>query len=59
MESRCCALDGDLRHAGYLSTWIDLLKNDKRAFFTACSKASRAAEYLRGLALAAPDTIAA
>src|SRR6266566_2484510 len=51
--------DGDVRNAGYISTWIDLLKTDKRAFFTACSKASKAAEYLRGLALAAPTAAAA
>ena len=46
--------DGDVRNAGYLATWIELLKADKRAFFTACSKASKAADYLRGLALAEP-----
>ena len=46
--------DGDLRHAGYIGNWIELLKADKRAFFTACSQASKAADYLRGLALAAP-----
>jgi antirestriction protein ArdC len=39
--------DGDVRNAGYIATWIELLKADKRAFFTACSKASKAAEYLR------------
>ena len=44
--------DGDVRNAGYMAPWIDLLKTDKRAFFTACSKASKAADYLRGLALA-------
>jgi antirestriction protein ArdC len=27
-------------------TWIELLKTDKRAFFTACNKASKAADYL-------------
>jgi len=43
--------DGDVRNAGYIATWIDLLKGDKRAFFTACSQASKAADYLRGLAL--------
>jgi antirestriction protein ArdC len=48
--------DGDVRNAGYIATWIDLLKSDKRAFFTACSKA---ADYLRGLALAEPATVAA
>jgi antirestriction protein ArdC len=51
--------DGDLRHAGYLVTWIELLKADKRAFFTACNKASKAADYLRGLALAEPTVAAA
>ena len=51
--------DGDTRHAGYIATWIELLKADKRAFFTACSKASKAADYLRGLALAERPEIAA
>jgi antirestriction protein ArdC len=51
--------DGDVRHAGYIATWIELLKADKRAFFTACSKASKAADYLRGLALAEPSAAAA
>jgi antirestriction protein ArdC len=50
--------DGDVRNAGYIATWIELLKADKRAFFTACSKASKAAEYLRGLALAEPAAAA-
>ena len=27
--------DGDVRHAGYIATWIDLLKANRRAFFTA------------------------
>ena len=49
--------NNDLRHAGYLATWLDLLKADKRAFFTACSKAQAAADYLRGLAL--QDRVAA
>jgi antirestriction protein ArdC len=44
--------DGDVRNAGYIASWIELLKADKRAFFTACSHASKAADYLRGLALA-------
>jgi antirestriction protein ArdC len=45
------SIDGDLRHAGYIQTWIGLLKADSRAFFTACTKAQAAADYLRGLAL--------
>jgi antirestriction protein ArdC len=53
------AFDGDVRNAGYLASWIGLLKADKRAFFTACSQASKAADYLRGLALAEPEERAA
>jgi antirestriction protein ArdC len=45
------SLDGDLRHAGYIASWIGLLKADSRAFFMACSRAQGAADYLRGLAL--------
>jgi antirestriction protein ArdC len=45
------SIDGDLRHADYIASWIGLLKADTRAFFTACSKAQAAADYLRGLAL--------
>jgi len=52
-------MDGELRHAGYIGNWIKLLKHDNRAFFTACSKAQAAADYLRGLALAEPRQIAA
>jgi antirestriction protein ArdC len=51
--------DGDLRHAGYIGRWAKLLKADTRAFFTACSHASKAADYLRGLALAAPTEVEA
>ena len=45
-----CALlgiKGELRHAGYIENWLDLLKHDNRAIFTAASKASQAADYLR------------
>jgi antirestriction protein ArdC len=45
------SIDGDLRHSGYIQNWIGLLKADSRAFFTACSKAQAAADYLRDLAL--------
>jgi antirestriction protein ArdC len=46
------AMDGELRHAGYIASWIELLRHDSRAFFTAASKAQAAADFLRGLALA-------
>jgi len=46
----CAHLDlrGELRHASYIKNWIELLKEDSRAIFTAASLASKAAEYLRG-----------
>lgn len=45
----CAHLDivGELRHAGYIEDWLDLLRHDDRAIFTAASKASQAADYLR------------
>lgn len=45
--------------AAYLAGWLELLKSDKRAIFTAASKAQKAADYLRGLAIAEPMAIAA
>jgi antirestriction protein ArdC len=51
--------NNDLRHVGYIGHWIELLKADKRAFFTACSEASKSADYLRSLALAEPADVAA
>lgn len=41
------SIDGELRHAGYIKTWIGLLRDDSKAFFTACSAAQKAADYLR------------
>ena len=38
---------GELRHAGYIQNWLELLKEDNRAIFTAASRASQAADYLR------------
>jgi antirestriction protein ArdC len=52
-------VDGELRHAGYLSHWIELLKDDPRAFFTAASKAQAAANYLRDMMLAHDIPLAA
>lgn len=47
------------RSAAYLDGWIKACKENPRAIFTAASKASKAAEYLRGLALAEPMKVAA
>jgi antirestriction protein ArdC len=40
-------LRGD--HASYISSWIKVLKDDKRAIFTSASHAQRAADFLHGL----------
>ena len=36
-------------HAAYIASWLQVLKNDKRAIFTAASHAQKAADYLHGL----------
>jgi antirestriction protein ArdC len=36
-------------HAAYLASWLEVLKSDKRAIFTAAAHAQRAADFLHGL----------
>ncbi len=36
-------------HAAYIGSWLKVLKNDRRAIFTAAAHAQRAADYLIGL----------
>ena len=36
-------------HADYLGHWLTVLKEDKRAIFSAAANAQRAADYLSGL----------
>ena len=36
-------------HAGYIESWLKVLKNDKRAIFTAASQASKAHSYIMDL----------
>jgi antirestriction protein ArdC len=36
-------------HASYIANWLEVLKNDKRAIFTAAAHAQRVADYLHGL----------
>jgi antirestriction protein ArdC len=36
-------------HAAYLASWLKVLKEDKRAIFSAAAHAQRAADYLHGL----------
>lgn len=37
---------GQLQHAAYLGNWLSVLRQDKRAIFTAASKAQQAADYI-------------
>jgi antirestriction protein ArdC len=36
-------------HSSYLASWLEVLKSDNRAIFTAAAHAQRAADYLHGL----------
>ena len=36
-------------HAAYIASWLEVLKHDKRAIFTAAAHAQRAADFLHGL----------
>lgn len=42
-------------HASYIANWLEVLKGDKRAIFTAAAHAERAAAYLHGFQPAASD----
>jgi len=46
-------------HASYIGNWLTVLKNDKRAIFTAAAHAERAAGFLHGLQLGAVQEEAA
>jgi antirestriction protein ArdC len=41
-----CHIDGRLQHAEYVASWLEVLKQDKRAIFTASTKAQTAADFL-------------
>lgn len=41
------ALEDRADHASYLASWLKVLKNDKRAIFTAAAHAQRAVEFLK------------
>jgi len=46
-------------HVGYLASWIKVLKNDKRAIFSAASHAGKAADFLAGFSQTKRQEIAA
>jgi len=43
-----CSINGQLQHASYIGNWLKVLKNDKRAIFTASAAARKAAVFLVG-----------
>ena len=46
-------------HAAYIASWLEVLKNDKRAIFSAAAHAQRAADFLAGLQAKAEEQVAA
>ena len=46
-SARECAAADD--HAHYIAHWLEIMKGDKKAIFSAAAAANRAAEYLHGL----------
>ena len=53
MKALCCDLEltPEVRddHASYIASWLEVLKNDKRAIFQAASYAQKAVDFLHGL----------
>jgi antirestriction protein ArdC len=43
------APESRMDHASYISSWLTILRNDKRAIFTAAAKASQAADFILNL----------
>ena len=43
------ALEPREDHAAYIATWLEVLKHDNRAIFTAASHAQRAADFINRL----------
>ena len=47
----CCASLGiapTVRHADYIASWLEVLREDNRAVVRAASQASKAADYILG-----------
>lgn len=42
-------IQGELRHAGYIQSWLKALKDDSKAIFKASALAQKAADYINGL----------
>jgi len=44
-------IQGELRHAGYISSWLKACREDSKAIFKAAALAQKAADYLKALEL--------
>jgi len=42
-------IQGELRHAGYIQSWLKACKDDSKAIFKAAALAQKAADYINGL----------
>ena len=49
---------GELRHAGYIESWLKVLKEDSRAIFKAAALAQKAVDHINGLSVDNADTVA-
>jgi len=48
---------GELRHAGYIQSWLKVLKEDSRAIFKAAALAQKAVDHINGLNVENADTV--
>jgi antirestriction protein ArdC len=49
-------IKAELRHAGYIQAYLEVLKDDDRAFFRAAAKAQQAADFLRAFGQPVEET---
>jgi antirestriction protein ArdC len=45
-------IQGELRHAGYISSWLKACRDDNTAIFKAAALAQKAADFIKGTAAA-------
>ena len=50
-------IQGELRHAGYLQSWLKVLKEDSKAIFKAAALAQKAADCINGLNVENADSV--
>ena len=52
-------ISGDLRHAGYIQSWLKCLKDDSKAIFKASALAQKGADYVNQCAMPEIELLAA